>query len=348
MNTSKRIEESEPLEVTILFSDLLHDARLHDLLKEGSVLANQLMENVGYLCRMAFSEGSPTAKRQLHKILNEVYNSLLRLPLNYVVLKNIDHHVISKVIRKIEEEWEKYEESRAIINIDTISIQTDLKSTIHSLVTGHRASKHPLFDCLEAEADRSQFLKFFAFDYSLNMLFFDLLALALPGLEGNAKQEVMQNLWDESGRGNSLKSHTSMYELITSRLLPDFDSKAIISQSDFQLFAGSNLFAFFGLRRANLYKYMGCMAATEILDPPQYNKLLAGANRIGLDKDVDLAYYSEHSTIDIVHAAGWLDNVMVPLAEGSKEIERDMLLGVLMRLNTCSDYYDMLVNKLDL
>jgi hypothetical protein len=45
------------------------------------------------------------------------------------------------------------------------------------------------------------------------------------------------------------------------------------------------------------------MAMTELLDPPQYQKLVTGCRRIGLT-DRDVHYYSEHIEVDIGHAEG--------------------------------------------
>jgi hypothetical protein len=56
------------------------------------------------------------------------------------------------------------------------------------------------------------------------------------------------------------------------------------------------------------------MAMTELLDPPQYEKLVAGCRRIGLS-DRDVHYYAEHITVDIGHADGWLNNVIVPIGK---------------------------------
>ncbi len=53
---------------------------------------------------------------------------------------------------------------------------------------------------------------------------------------------------------------------------------------------------------------------TELLDPPQYEKLVAGCRRIGLS-DRDVHYYAEHITVDIGHADGWLNNVIVPIGK---------------------------------
>ncbi len=85
------------------------------------------------------------------------------------------------------------------------------------------------------------------------------------------------------------------------------------------------------------------MAATELLDPPQYSKLIQGCRRVGLPVP---EYYSEHVEIDVVHGSGWLDNVIAPLARSNPRAARHILEGVALRLESCRDYYDTLLRKL--
>ena len=63
---------------------------------------------------------------------------------------------------------------------------------------------------------------------------------------------------------------------------------------------------------------------TELLDPPQYEKLVAGCRRIGLS-DRDVHYYAEHITVDIGHADGWLNNVIVPIGKNIRRRWRSTL-----------------------
>lgn len=74
--------------------------------------------------------------------------------------------------------------------------------------------------------------------------------------------------------------------------------------------AGYNAFMLGGVNRQHYYKSLGVMAMTELLDPPQYEKLVAGCRRIGLSER-DVHYYAEHITVDIGHADGWLNNVII-------------------------------------
>ncbi|EGF61617.1 hypothetical protein HMPREF9538_03960 [Klebsiella sp. MS 92-3] len=79
--------------------------------------------------------------------------------------------------------------------------------------------------------------------------------------------------------------------------------------------------------------------------PPQYEKLVAGCRRIGLS-DRDVHYYAEHITVDIGHADGWLNNVIVPIGKKHPAAMEEVFFGAALRLQTCNDYYDGLLAAL--
>ena len=113
---------------------------------------------------------------------------------------------------------------------------------------------------------------------------------------------------------------------------------------EWQGLAGYNAFMLGGVNRQHYYKSLGVMAMTRLLDPPQYEKLVAGCRRIGLSER-DVHYYAEHITVDIGHADGWLNNVIVPIGKNIRRRWR-RFFGAALRLQTCSDYYDGLLAAL--
>ncbi|EOJ3095741.1 iron-containing redox enzyme family protein [Klebsiella pneumoniae] len=96
---------------------------------------------------------------------------------------------------------------------------------------------------------------------------------------------------------------------------------------------------------SGIRKSLGVMAMTELLDPPQYEKLVAGCRRIGLSER-DVHYYAEHITVDIGHADGWLNNVIVPIGKKHPAAMEEVFFGAALRLQTCNDYYDGLLAAL--
>ncbi|EAZ0570451.1 iron-containing redox enzyme family protein, partial [Salmonella enterica] len=108
-----------------------------------------------------------------------------------------------------------------------------------------------------------------------------------------------------------------------------------------------NLFMNGATNRKNYYKLIGVMAITEILDPPLYKRVINGANRLKMDKKY-LTYYLEHIEVDAIHAEGWFSNVIEPLIKLYPNAREDIFIGALLRLQTCSDYYDCLLSKMSL
>jgi hypothetical protein len=88
-----------------------------------------------------------------------------------------------------------------------------------------------------------------------------------------------------------------------------------------------------GVNRQHYYKSLGVMAMTEPR-PAAVSKLVTGCRRIGLT-DRDVHYYAEHITVDIGHADGWLNNVIVPIGNKNLAAMEEVYLGAALRLQTC-------------
>jgi hypothetical protein len=295
--------------------------------------------------RTAYGHHINQAKLEVQQALYEAYIRGLHVPLDRVALEQLNSATGLSVVAKLEGPWSLYEHMRAQGVLEFSPTEGNIKQQITSILLRHPTTTHPIFDFLEKAATRKQYVVFFAYDYALNTRFFDFVVLSAIGLEGDGKQEVARNFWDESGRGEAEKAHTHMFHQLMLRVCPEFSEAKMIEGMGFEALTGFNLFYWLGLRRAHYYKYLGCLAATELLDPPQYAKLLRGARRLRLENEIDLAYYEEHATLDIEHGEGWLTNVMHPLSEEDPSSFDDMLIGAAMRLNTCRDYYDWLFER---
>ncbi|MBS1206816.1 MAG: iron-containing redox enzyme family protein [Proteobacteria bacterium] len=96
--------------------------------------------------------------------------------------------------------------------------------------------------------------------------------------------------------------------------------------------------------RQHYYKSIGAMAMTELLDPPQYMKLVNGIKRVGINEKHAI-YYSEHIEVDVDHAEGWLSRVIEPLVCNNPDTAKEILLGASLRLQSCADYYHSLFSS---
>ncbi|BDO04527.1 iron-containing redox enzyme family protein [Klebsiella quasipneumoniae] len=115
-------------------------------------------------------------------------------------------------------------------------------SRLTTLCRTHRAATHPLFNYLSMQADDRQFDYFFRSDTALNVLFFDLVAMMLPGSYPFTRGEITKNLWDEAGQGNEHHNHVDLYNsLLKARdICPGKDQFA--SLYNWQGLTGYNVF----------------------------------------------------------------------------------------------------------
>ncbi len=299
---------------------------------------NAYLENLVETAKHAFKQQDEDACYQIHSTLYQLYNLQICDPASAEA--KVQHHPFLYQIRKtIEDLWLTELQYNYITQTKNADQHASISARITQLCDDANLSEHPLFDFLANDATERQLHAFFMSDYELNIRFFDLLILALLNSPATARNEMIKNLWDESGRGDRKETHVKMFDdLMEHHRISGKDQ--IQPHDSWQKFAGYNLFMLASLNRQFYYYLMGIMAATEIIDPKSYLKVQASCERFGLDHWL-YRYYSEHSEVDIEHAKGWLDYVIEPLAK-EKDIKDDILMGAHYRLETCKNYYDSL------
>lgn len=276
--------------------------------------------------------------RKVHLKLNHYYHALIfgNTQANLVIEGNLQE------LKKLEAIWitqdkrdclKKYNCERAVKN--GYIVELALKD--HSVVN------HPLFDFLCYEASLSDLQIFILSESILNFEFFDYLALALVGASDLAKGEIAANLWDEAGHGDLKKFHTTLFGNLVSDLGLKYQRAAVLKDLSWEALAGLNLFSYCSIYSYNKMMYYGLLAATEMLDPPHYGKLIQGIRRIFKDQKIDHSYYLEHEQIDVEHARGWLRKIILPELEADPQKTRDFWLGFYLRLDSAKRYYDRLL-----
>lgn len=286
----------------------------------------------------AFKEMHPESQQIVHNALFLIYQTNLAHPRSHAA--HFQHNAILINFKNlIEAHWLNHE-FRGIDNthLDNQKLSQQL---IH-LWKNHNASHHAIFDFLEREATPEQLYLFFKSDSALNLIFFDLVAYTLIGAEPQTRGTISENLWDEIGHGDNYFTHVNLYKNVLARRDISLPDNHHINLYGPDALSGHNAFMLGAVNRKHYYKMLGVMAMTEVLDPPQYAKLVKGCLRLGmLDKDVH--YYSEHITIDIKHGDDWLNKVIDVIAEKDPDSKRDFHLGCILRLNTAERYYDNLL-----
>ncbi|MCU7696727.1 iron-containing redox enzyme family protein [Acinetobacter sp. AYS6] len=320
---------------------IINTADLNDLLLNiGEELQEKYIENIDKILKSAFSLKDNKSSKEIHLTLYSLYNLQICDPLS-TQSYNQHNYFLYKIRQKIESYW------LDSLKIDFISHTFEstekVSQSIISLCEKKRLSNHPLFDFLAKDANKKQLYTFFQSDYDLNIRFFDLLVLALINSPSSARKEMIKNLWDESGRGNNSETHVNMFNDLIENL--SIENKEQIRVHDsWQKAAGYNLFMFAALNRQHYFFLLGIMAATEIIDPQSYLKVIEACKRHNIDERL-YRYYTEHADIDVEHAKGWLTYVIEPLVE-KIDVKQSILMGAYHRLKTCKDYYDSLYEHL--
>lgn len=307
--------------------------------------AEKAMDQATRSTRLAFEEHNPTTLLAIHRSLKTLYD--LHLFPQSVGSENQHNPFLGQIRQTAENGWMAFEQRRSIIDLDSIPQEkTEFSQYFQNFVFSHPAANHRLYTFLEQEASIKDVTRFFLSEYPLNVRFFDIVTLAALGTDSGIRQEVSKNLWDESGRGIESRAHTTLFKVLVDLLGANYEEDQLVEEMGWEALAGYNLFLYLGLHRKNYYRFVGCLAATELIDPPQYSKFLSGCGRLCLDSLTDLTYYREHVEVDIKHGSGWIDNVMLPILDSHENAPYQILLGAEMRLNTAKDYYDAMYLKL--
>ncbi|MFT4060467.1 MAG: iron-containing redox enzyme family protein [Legionella sp.] len=276
--------------------------------------------------------------KKIHMFMNKAYHQIL------FGEKPIDNKLFHE-FKKYESSWMASEKSHFLAHYDCSVVVKD-ESLVRDLLQKHEVFNHPIFDYLMHDASFEELKKFATSESIMNLEFFDYLALAVIGVSDQAKVEIMSNLWDEAGQGSVEKFHTVLFRNFLNDLGITYDRKQILESMSWEGVAGINLFNYFSIYPFNKTKYFGMLAATEMLDPPHYNKLIKGIKRIFSSHNIDHSYYTEHELVDVEHASGWLNQVVIPELARKPYKTQDFWLGFYMRLDSTKKYYDQLLNSL--
>ena len=289
------------------------------------------------VCTIPFRHHHDVYLQKMHLFLNKTYYAILF----GTEKESIPDELHMRRFKTMEGEWAHYEEQHCLVQYPCEQQVRDV-FFIKKVLSSHPVFDHVLFDYLCHLASESDIKNFILNESILNLEFFDYLAFALPGTRGQMKSEIARNLWDEAGKGEEALFHTTLFERLMHDLELKYDREAILSRLSWEALAGINLFNRLASYPVNKMKYFGLLAATELLDPLHYTKFIQGLSRVFRNKSVDYRYYSEHETIDVLHAQGWLEKVIFPTLLKNPEKTKDFWIGFYLRLDSAKRYYDQL------
>lgn len=350
MNTTEQLAgikhmelDQESLSLDEIVGVLASSTNLSQCLADDPSIRERVLWLTNDICKKAFSGPDNSFLKVAHRTLFTLYQAWLAEPLS-AQAQNQYHPLLTDIRNRLESKWIEAEKIRSMGSIPSLTVR-NIVEELRKLCFTHPASYHPLFDFLASSASVQQIHYFFKSDSALNLLFFDLVAMNLVGSFPETRGEISRNLWDEIGEGSNEFTHVNLYKDLLKRRNITLPEDHYTHLYDWQGLAGYNVFMLGGVTRQHYYKSLGVMAMTEMLDPPQYHKLVEGCRRVGLS-DRDVHYYSEHITVDIGHADGWLNNVIVPIGKLQPQSLTEVYFGAILRLQTCQDYYNHLLEQL--
>jgi len=335
----------EPEQLNRVVKKLVTTNNLESSVQVTPPWANQVIDQAARSTILAFEQKSPTDLLAVHRTLKTLYD--IHLFPNTPGAQNQYNPYLGEVRKTIEDGWMSSEAKRSSLNTQAIPTgKPEFADYFQKWVLSHPAANHKVYDYLEKKATTADMHTFFRDEQPLDVRFFDIVVMAAIGSDGSVRQEVSQNMWDESGGGEQAAAHTTLYRTLLTKLGINKSDAEFSDDMGIEALAGYNLFQYLGQNRGKYNESVGALGATELLDPPLYSKFMKGARRLGLDRATDLTYYSEHISIDVFHGDGWINRVMLPVMDQSPTATTEFMRGAEMRLHTAGDYYDAMERKL--
>lgn len=288
------------------------------------------------------NEISRQAEQCIHRVLYSIYANRINSPLN-CNWKNHDSYQYDQLRQLLENDWEKFQRKTLSRYLKDIPTAKEFEAWSNGLCQNHRSNvSHPIFRFLKTEATFDQLREFLTQETPFDIHFGDILAMMLPGVYGRAKAEFSKNFWDEMGRGESANIHRQMRLNMTTAIDVDPD----VHLNNIEMFCLDELrlanMYFKGVfNRSKLFQAIGMMLATELMVPGRLEMQIQGWRRVGVE-DSAMAYLLEHTVVDVEHAAGWLNEVVLPLVQKQPDVIQEIAFGMVQRLEYAANVCDHL------
>lgn len=284
---------------------------------------------------LAFKKQDGFYLKKIHTYLNEIYHhiifgnksSLLSEANDWATFKNVENTWLTHEINDCDN---RYDCNLSITSAD------DVKQVLKN----HPVYEHALFSYLERHSSFEEIKQYLFRESILNIEFFEYLVLAMPGSPDKTRKEIMIHLWDECGRGRLHHFHTNQFRSCLKSFGLQYDRNQIVKQLSWETLAGMNYFGALSHLATHKMKYYGFLAATELLDPPHYARLIRGINRIQGAYPLNIKYYLEHDYMARKYDSSWINKIILPMLIKTPEAVSDFWLGFYLRLDSAQRYYD--------
>lgn len=330
---------------------LLEETDLDHLLEAEVGLEESLIHTARTLARRAYPADATTdrqlspsidhdARNHLHRALLAVYQQHVRLPVD-ASLENQLHPFAARMMHEMEGPWERdmLRRVRTLYDLSEDSLPAEPRAFaewFREAAFSHPLYEHELYAFLASEATRGQLEWFFRMECAGEAAFDDLVAMAQVGTRGEVKMEMASNYWDEMGKGRPQAVHTHLFHNLIDGLSIEAPPA---SDLPWQVLSGVNVMLWSCIPRRNAFRAQGALGAVELLAPQRCTRVVHGALRVGMTKK-SVVYYGAHAIIDIGHAEGWLDHVVIPQVASHAPSRVGIAEGLIARADASLDYFD--------
>jgi hypothetical protein len=348
---SNPVQESSAEDLASRLKSLLEEKDLDRLLEVEVGLEEDLIQTARTLARRAYPPDMTTdrqisswidheARNHLHRALLAVYQQHVRLPVDSR-LENQFHPFAVRMMHELEQPWERdtLRRTRSLFDLSEEALPADAHAFadwFRAAAFSHPLYEHELYAFLASEASREQLEWFFRMECAGEAAFDDLVAMAQVGTRGEVKMEMASNYWDEMGKGRVHAVHTHLFHKLIEGLSI---SAPAASDLPWQVLAGVNVMLWSCIPRRNAFRAQGTLGAVELLAPQRCTRVVHGAIRVGMKKKA-VVYYGAHAIIDIGHAEGWLEHVVVPQVASHAASRVGIAEGLIARADASLDYFD--------
>lgn len=205
----------------------------------------------------------------------------------------------------------------------------------------YKHSPHQLFEYIEHDASLDEYRRFIQIEAGIHVSFDDVLAATQIGVRGRSKLEFFENFQDELGGNDPDKFHLNLF----ARLVTALDIRSVRqSTMAWQALVCGNYMLYLAQFRSLYHYCAGYLGFLEALTPKRFSSIAKGGARLGLPESA-LAYHYDHSELDVKHAQGWLDNIILSeINDKGADVARLFALGVLLRERVSKRYWDATFN----
>lgn len=200
---------------------------------------------------------------------------------------------------------------------------------------------HNIFKSMD-DANKEQLAEYMWAENLCDLTFVHILGFLMQGVFGSSGIEIANNYYDEIGNADEERFHIKLRKNMMKNVgLPSVDEGWKFDSYDTFELIHFNTYCANGFKKELRMRLIGMMYATEFLVPPQLERAITCWKRVGLSDD-ELEYMLIHVIGDVEHSEGWANEVVIPLVDGNRELQEQILLGVSQHVEILTKLYDRL------